>query len=273
MPEHAPAGRVFSYLRLSKNDALTGSCSLEWQRATILAWLTASGNTMADECADNGVSGRVRIAKRKGGSSLVDRATHDGDIIVVAKLDRLSRNVEDFRWQLRHWLAAGVRLVTLDHQLDYTRPQDRFFATILVAAAELEPESTSERTLAANATRAAAGLRGSGAPKYGWRGVPFGSTRADGSRDQRIEADPREQLTLLAIADLWGRCWSLQAISDELRQRGMRPRHGKRWARSTLSDLTRNLADHLAPPASAAGVGVTDSHTPPGAMLTGRIAQ
>jgi DNA invertase Pin-like site-specific DNA recombinase len=83
----------------------------------------------------------------------------EAQVLVVSKLDRLSRSVQHFA----HFLQLAQRqrwaLVALDMNLDMTTPNGRLVAHILAAVAQWESEMIGQRTADAMAEAKTAGAR------------------------------------------------------------------------------------------------------------------
>lgn len=76
------------------------------------------------------------------------------EALVVAKLDRLARSVVDFGQ-----IIEAVPVVVLDMDLDMTTPVGEMVANILASFAQFERRLISERTVAALASKRAAGVQ------------------------------------------------------------------------------------------------------------------
>ncbi|HVA61788.1 MAG TPA: recombinase family protein [Mycobacteriales bacterium] len=91
--------RCVIYLRVSREQAEKGEgeegFSLPAQREACLRHIRDHGWTVVDEYSDRGES--ARSADRPQLQALLDRVTHDRDLdaVVVHKVDRLARNMED----------------------------------------------------------------------------------------------------------------------------------------------------------------------------------
>lgn len=81
----------------------------------------------------------------------------EGDEVVVYKLDRISRSVQDLESLAKTFEEAGVAFVSICDQIDTTNAMGRFFFHVMGAIAELERDIIVERT---NAGLAAARARG-----------------------------------------------------------------------------------------------------------------
>jgi DNA invertase Pin-like site-specific DNA recombinase len=82
-----------------------------------------------------------------------------GSVLMVAKLDRLTRSVHDATGLMAKAEQSGWGLVALDAPVDTTTPQGAAMAQVLAVFAELERRLIGERTKAAMAVRKSQGMR------------------------------------------------------------------------------------------------------------------
>jgi DNA invertase Pin-like site-specific DNA recombinase len=140
------------------------------QRAEIERWL-----------AGNGLKANWYIDRETGDNlDRPDFARLQADIfagsvktVVVWKLDRLSRSLQDGINTLCEWLGRGVRLVSVTQQLDFSGVAGKLVASVLFAVAEMEQETRRERQAAGIAVARVEG-------KY--QGRKPGSTKAAAPR-------------------------------------------------------------------------------------------
>jgi DNA invertase Pin-like site-specific DNA recombinase len=103
--------RCVIYLRVSTKEQADKGLSIPAQRQACVRHVRDQGWTLVDEYSDRGES--ARTADRPQLQALLSRIQHDGDVdaVVVHKIDRLARNMEDhiaIRALLRR---SGVALV------------------------------------------------------------------------------------------------------------------------------------------------------------------
>lgn len=67
------------------------------------------------------------------------------DVVMVYKLDRISRNVQEFSAMYDIFQQHNVSFVSVKESFDTTTPMGRTVMYILAAFAQLERENTSER--------------------------------------------------------------------------------------------------------------------------------
>lgn len=98
---------------------------------------------------------------RRGLKNALDRCAA-GDVLVVWKLDRLSRSVLDLinLVEALHKRGAGLKILTgQGAQIDTTKPDGRMVFTILATMAQFEHELIRERTRAGIAAARKRGVR------------------------------------------------------------------------------------------------------------------
>ena len=74
-------------------------------------------------------------------------AVFNGEVkmVVVWKLDRLSRNIRDGINVLADWCDRGLRVVSVTQQIDFNGAMGKMLAAVLLGIAEMEQETRRER--------------------------------------------------------------------------------------------------------------------------------
>ena len=145
-----------------------------------------------------------------------------GDLVVVAKLDRLFRSAQDALETVEALRKRGVALVIADMGSDPVTENgvSKLFFTMLAAFAEFERGRIAERVAdGRRSKRAAGGFIGGQAP-YGWRVVGQG-------RGATLEPDPVEAAVVAHARMLWESGLSLRAVAETLEARGEVSRVGR----------------------------------------------
>jgi DNA invertase Pin-like site-specific DNA recombinase len=213
--------KVISYYRVSTVEQGRSGLGLEAQQAAVEAFAKAKGGQVLrvyTEVESGKRSDRPELAKALAHAKLA-KAT-----LVIAKLDRLARNVAF----LSALMEAGVAFKALD-----CPDADKFTIHILAAVAEKEAADISARTKAALAAfKARGGLLGGARPEC--RSNLSADARAKG---QVLAAQARRQMAREAYAELVpvmavmrseGR--SYRDIADRLNEQGYATRHGRPWS-------------------------------------------
>jgi DNA invertase Pin-like site-specific DNA recombinase len=147
---------MFGYCRVSTEEQAEKRNGLEAQRTTIDAEAERRGWAV-EHYTDAGVSGKVIGPQLREVLQLLARGQGDG--LVVAKLDRLSRSIVNATNIIEAAQTQGWSLVVLDLGVDLTTAAGRMVAMNLVNFAQYERELISERTKAGLAAKRARGER------------------------------------------------------------------------------------------------------------------
>ncbi|GEC94800.1 hypothetical protein ZRA01_08730 [Zoogloea ramigera] len=148
---------TFAYLRVSTTEQTT-----EQQ----LREITNAGHVIEPDrvYVEHGVSGKVPALERPQFAHLRSRLTA-GDTLVVAKLDRLGRNVLDVIATVEDLAKAGITLEVLGlGKLDGSA-QSQLTLNMLAAISQFERQIISERTKAKLAQKKAEGFKLGRPPK------------------------------------------------------------------------------------------------------------
>jgi DNA invertase Pin-like site-specific DNA recombinase len=161
---------------------------------------------------DAGVSGGIPFAQRPEGSKLWADLRR-GDNLVVAKLDRFSRNLFDCLQVSQELQKRGVNLFLLD--VGASDPvtgngQSKLFLSMLGAFAEFERDRISERIRATKQRQKANGEFSGGVAPFGW-------VYDD---ERKLRSVPTQQAVIRRIKRLSANGWTPREISADLKERG-----------------------------------------------------
>lgn len=148
--------RVLAYVRVSTEEQGLSGGGLGAQRQAIEQDAKRRGWADIRWIEDAGFS--ASTLDRPGIRRALDAlSSGEADVLVVAKVDRLSRSVLDFATLMRRSEDEGWALACLDLGLDSSTPQGRMMARLLSVFAEFERELISARTRDGMAAKRAAG--------------------------------------------------------------------------------------------------------------------
>jgi DNA invertase Pin-like site-specific DNA recombinase len=143
---------VVAYLRCSTEEQADSGAGLAAQEAAIRAECERRALPLLAMHTDAGVSGKSLVRPALT-AALAELDAGHGDVLMVSKLDRLTRSVHDASGLMQRSEKAGWGLVALDAPVDTTTPAGRAMAQILSVFAELERRLIAERTKAALAVK------------------------------------------------------------------------------------------------------------------------
>lgn len=215
-----------AYYRVSTDRQGRSGLGLEAQRKAVLDFLNGGAWELVGEFTE--IESGKRADNRPQLQAAMERCRRTGARLVIAKLDRLSRN-------------AAFLLTLQDGAVDFVcadMPEaNRLTIGILAVVAQHEREQISARTKAA---LAAAKARGA---KLGGRHSDFIPDQAAARAVQTARADARAHELAPVIAELRGEGHTtLQAIADGLNQRRERTPRGGSWSDVAVLRLLRRIS-------------------------------
>jgi DNA invertase Pin-like site-specific DNA recombinase len=170
--------RCAIYTRKSSDEGLEqGFNSLDAQREACAAYILSQASEgwtrIAGHYDDGGLSGGTleRPALQR---LLADIAAGQIDIIVVYKVDRLTRSLLDFAKLVEAFDRAGVSFVSITQSFNTTTSMGRLTLNMLLSFAQFEREVTAERIRDKIAASKAKGMWMGGTPPLGYQ--PDGRT-------------------------------------------------------------------------------------------------
>lgn len=203
--------RAVGYCRVSTDEQGESGLGLADQKATVLAESERRGWAFETMYADV-ASGKSLRGRDDFGRALKVLADGGADVLIVAKLDRLSRSVSDFAAILAQSQTEGWALDICDLGVDTTTPSGKMVAQIMMVLAEWEREMIGDRTKRA-----------------------LQAARANGTRLGRPSGVSEDTLRLIRVLRDSGRSYAriAKALDDE----GIATGQGGQWHAATVRKL------------------------------------
>ncbi|HDR4573318.1 recombinase family protein (plasmid) [Bacillus cytotoxicus] len=196
------------YIRVSTQEQVE-NYSIEVQRERIKAYCKAKNWDIYDEYIDGGYSG-ANLNRPDIQRLLKD--LKNIDVVVVFKLDRLSRSQKDTLELIEeHFLKNNVDFVSITETLDTSTPFGKAMIGILSVFAQLERETIAERMRMGHIKRAENGLRGMGGDYD-----PTGYLRHNG----RLIIKEDEAMHIKRAYDLYEQYLSITRVQEKLKEEG-----------------------------------------------------
>ncbi len=214
--------KFVTYLRVSTERQGQSGLGLEAQRAAVAAHVLGRGEVVAEfvEVESGKRSNRPELARA------LAEAKRAGAVLLIAKLDRLARNVAF----IANLLESGVEVTAAD------MPEaNRFVLHIMAAVAEQECRAISERTKAALAAAKARGV------KLGWsipeRASEQHQAARKGAAVNKARALAHAESVLPVVEQIRAGGASLRQIAAELNARGIKTARGGKWHATTVRNI------------------------------------
>jgi site-specific DNA recombinase len=223
--------RAIGYLRVSTGEQAASGLGLEAQRAAVEAAAARLGLELGAVEADEGISGAKELEDRPGLMAAV-AAIRRGDVLLVAKRDRLGRDVVAVAMIERLVTRKGARVVSAAGEgTDSDDPSAVLMRRLLDAFSEYERLLIGARTRAALKAKRQRGERAGE--------VPYGFVAA---ADGRLEEEPGEQAVISAVREARSRGLAQRAIVEELAARGFVGRTGRPLALIQVQRILKAVA-------------------------------
>lgn len=234
--------RVALYLRVSTDEQAREGTSIRSQKESLLAYARSQLWEVAGIYEDEGQSGGT-LDRQELRRALADARMGRFDVLLVWKLDRLSRRQKDVLYLLEDVLAPlGIGFRSVTENFDTTTASGRAMVGMLAVFAQLERENIRERTLQGKRRRLIEGRIVAVPRAYGY----VWDKKAKTLLVREGEAGVVRRIFSWA-AGLDGRRLSPREISDRLGAMGVPTARGGIWRpaqvrRMLKSDLYRGVA-------------------------------
>ena len=160
--------RAIGYARVSTRDQADNGHSLEAQRAKIEAYATLHDLRLVGVTIDDGFSGKN--LERPGMAKVLDMIKRRAvDVVIIAKLDRITRSVRDLGDLVERFDSSGVQFVSIADSVNTATAAGRLVLNVMGSVAQWERETIAERTADALQHMRENGQRTSRFARYGYR--------------------------------------------------------------------------------------------------------
>ena len=226
--------RCAIYTRKSTDEGLDQAFnSLDAQReacgAFILSQKHEGWTTLPTAYDDGGYSGGTleRPALKR---LIADIGAGQIDVVVVYKVDRLTRALSDFAKLVEIFDRCGVSFVSITQQFNTTTSMGRLTLNVLLSFAQFEREVIGERVRDKIAASKKKGM---------WMGgtVPLGYD----VKDRKLVVNPAEARTIVDVYKRYLRLKSVRALGEELATAGIK---SKRRVRPDGTEYGRQRFSH-----------------------------
>lgn len=222
------------YTRVSTQEQSDSGAGLNAQLDACRSFAVKQGWEVSGEYQDAGVSGTADLDKRNGLMTAIGELKK-GDILLVAKRDRIGRDVMLIK-SIEKMVAKRKASIHALNGSDSDTPEGQLFNGLMDQFAAYEVAVIRARTKAALAAKKARGER--------MGKIPFGfMVDIDGVHIVPCEL---EQSILRKISELKTAGYSLQRIANALNNQSMFNRQGNPWNPVLLHTICKDLDQRLA---------------------------
>jgi len=158
-------------------------------------------------------------------------------VILVWKLSRFARNRQDSILYKSMLKKRGIEVISISEPIDDT-PQGQLMEGMIEVIDEFYSAVLAQETLRGMVENARKGYRNGGFPVYGYKNVKVFDEK--GNPKTKYEVNETEAKVVKLIFKLYAKGNGLKNIVMELGSKGIKPRSGTYWSKSTVADILRN---------------------------------
>jgi len=224
--------RCAIYTRKSREDGLEQEFnSLDAQREAALAFIASQKfngwRPLEKEYSDGGFTG-ANTDRPALQELMKDVAAGLIDVVVVYKVDRLSRSLADFADLMKKFEEHHVAFVSATQQLDTSSPMGRMVLNILITFAEFEREMIRTRIIDKIDATKKKGMWVGGRAPLGYKVV-----------DKKLVIDGATADTVRFVFRRFVECGSVALVARELAEKGIDSPMGGKWTTEGIYKILR----------------------------------
>ncbi|WNS74283.1 recombinase family protein [Bacillus sp. DTU_2020_1000418_1_SI_GHA_SEK_038] len=221
--------KVAAYIRVSTHMQVEDGYSLSAQKERLKAFAFSQGWEIVQYYVDEGIS--AKDMERPELQRML-KGVREGlfDIVLVYKLDRLTRSVIDLDKLLKEFANHNVMFKSSTEVYDTTTATGRLFIRLVASMAQWERENLGERVRMGMLQKAEEG-------KWVLNMAPFGYDR-DGTDSLKINT--AESLVVKEIYSLYSKGLGMHKIARKLNEKGVYTKKNKPWSQVTINYVLTN---------------------------------
>lgn len=210
---------VYGYIRCSTVEQQD---SLKVQEERLKKYCELKELPAPEIYIDSGVSGSIDFKLRPKGKEIWDKIKL-GDHIIVLKLDRISRSMNDFVFLMDYFKKKGIYFKCIDPDIDTSSSFGVFMLHLLGSIAQLERALTIDRVKATIKKRQDENLCVGSVP-FGWRK----------DENKKLIEEPNEQKIIKEIKQMSSDGLNNKKIADKLNSLNVL---NKKWFTQTIKRI------------------------------------
>jgi site-specific DNA recombinase len=224
--------KVAAYIRVSTQMQVEDGYSLSAQRERLKAFAFSQNWEIVQFYVDEGLS--AKDMERPELQRML-KGVREGifDVVLVYKLDRLTRSVIDLDKLLTEFSKHDVMFKSSTEVYDTTTATGRLFIRLVASMAQWERENLGERVRFGMQEKAREGKWTVSTPPLGYD-----------SKESELIVNPSEAAIVKEIFSLYLSGMGMHKIARNLNERGLYTKKRKPWAQSTIQYILTNPIYH-----------------------------
>lgn len=221
--------KAVGYIRVSTEEQFLEGYSVAAQKNLIQKYCNANNYDLIDLYVEEGVTAKT-LNRPRVQELLTDAEQEKFDVVIVYRLDRLTRRLSNLTSLVELFLKHDIELKSLTENLDISSLSGRAMLQILGVFAEFELGSISERVAIAREQRA----------RQGYYDSPGGVFGYDYDKEnQTYSINEKEALIVREIFELHQSGKGVDYICRELNSKGVKTRNGKQIYRTFINRMIK----------------------------------
>lgn len=212
------------YCRVSTQEQADSGLGLEAQEQRCRSYCVANNWSIAGLYVDAGISAKS-IDRPQLQHAL--EALTPNSVLVVLKLDRLTRSIADLQPLSEQIDRAGAEWVSVQEKFDTSNATGRLMLRMILELSQWEREVIGERTSSA--------LQQKKRRKERLGTTPLGFTTVE----KQVVALPSEQVTVARARELRQQGLSMRKIAAKLTDEGHKTKRGGKWQAETIAKILK----------------------------------
>lgn len=220
--------RVAIYIRVSTEEQAKEGFSINAQKEKLVKFAESQDWDIVGLYIDEGISAKD-MNRPELQQMMVGIQNKEIDVVLVYKLDRLTRAVNDLHSLLEQFDKYNVGFRSATEVFDTTSAIGRLFITIVGAMAQWERENLGERVSMGKEQKARQGEYNNTNGVYGYDYV-----------DGKLVPNAYEVAILNEMYDKYIQGWSVRRICADLLARNIPGKRNGRWGPSTVTSILKS---------------------------------
>ncbi|WP_342535217.1 recombinase family protein [Lysinibacillus sp. FSL K6-1151] len=216
------------YARVSTEEQATEGYSIAAQKEALQEYAKLRQIDIVDQYVDEGRSGKSIDGRPKMQQLLQAAKDQKFDVVLIYKLDRLSRKTKDSLEIIETLDQHNIQLMSYSENIDTSTPGGKMFYTMLSSFAEMERGTIIDRVKMGMTQRAKQGK---------WNGgVVFGYDNIN----KELVINESEAAIVKEIFELASRGHGYKKITGELNHKGYKTKRKKEFSIGTVKGILEN---------------------------------
>ena len=230
--------RVAIYCRVSTTEQAEEGYSIDEQNIKIREYCEKEGHEIYNLYEDRGISGK-NITNRPGIKQLLEDATKNKfDLLIVWKLNRVSRRLIDILNIVELLNKHNVDFRSLTENFETETPSGKLQLNIMGAIGEFERETIAENVKMGLLARAKEG-RWNGGVVLGYDLVEL-PNEGKKRKNTRLEINEKEANTVRRIFELYSQGHGYKAVVNRVNKEGHKTKRNGKFAVNTVKTILTN---------------------------------